>query len=88
MHKNGKYINQDLTLRWNKTSTQQQDQHWNTGATEIQQLNPGGLDQRQGALLGYSYSFDLWFRIQPGFIVYNKCIIWYKLDHHTEFFIF
>ena len=23
------------------------DQHWNAGATEIQQLNPGGPDQRQ-----------------------------------------
>ena len=28
-------------------SAQQQDQHWNAGATEIQQLNPGGPDQRQ-----------------------------------------
>ena len=28
-------------------SIQQQDQHWNAGATEIQQLNPGGPDQRQ-----------------------------------------
>ena len=28
-------------------STQQQDQHWNAGATEIQQLNIGGPDQRQ-----------------------------------------
>ena len=28
-------------------STQQQDQHLNAGAKEIQQLNPGGPDQRQ-----------------------------------------
>ena len=28
-------------------STQQQDPYWNAGATEIQQLNPGGPDQRQ-----------------------------------------
>ena len=28
-------------------STQQQDQHRNAGANEIQQLNPGGPDQRQ-----------------------------------------
>ena len=28
-------------------STQQQDQHWNAGAQEIQQLIPGGPDQRQ-----------------------------------------
>ena len=34
-------------LRWNKMSTQQQDQYWNAGATEIQQLNPGGPNQRQ-----------------------------------------
>ena len=26
-------------------STQQQDQHWNAGGTEIQQLNPGMPDQ-------------------------------------------
>ena len=24
-------------------STQQQDQYWNTGAAEVQQLNPGGV---------------------------------------------
>ena len=29
-------------------NTQKQEQNWNTGATEIQQLNPGGPDQRQG----------------------------------------
>ena len=28
-------------------SIQQQYQHWNAGATEAQQLNPGGPDQRQ-----------------------------------------
>ena len=28
-------------------STQQQDQHWNAGAKEIQQLNQGGPAQRQ-----------------------------------------
>ena len=28
-------------------STQQQDQPLNTGAKEIQQLNPGGPEQRQ-----------------------------------------
>ena len=28
-------------------STQQQDQYWRAGAKEIQQLNPGGPDQRQ-----------------------------------------
>ena len=28
-------------------SIQEQDPYWNTGATEIQQLNPGGPDQRQ-----------------------------------------
>ena len=28
-------------------STQQQDPYWNARATEIQQLNPGGTDQRQ-----------------------------------------
>ena len=28
-------------------STQRQDQHWNAGAKYIQQLNPGGHDQRQ-----------------------------------------
>ena len=28
-------------------NTQQQDQHWNVGAKEIQQQNPGGPDQRQ-----------------------------------------
>ena len=28
-------------------STQQQDQHWSTGAKEIQQLNLDGPDQRQ-----------------------------------------
>ena len=28
-------------------STQQQDPFWNAGATEIQQLNPGGPDQKQ-----------------------------------------
>ena len=30
-------------------STQQQDQHWNAGATEAQQLNPVGPDQRQAS---------------------------------------
>ena len=25
----------------------QQDLHWNAGATEIQQLNPRGFDQKQ-----------------------------------------
>ena len=30
-------------------STQQQDQHWIAGATEAQQLNPGGPDQRQAS---------------------------------------
>ena len=29
-------------------STQQQDQYWTAGATEAQQLNPGGSEQRQG----------------------------------------
>ena len=33
--------------RWTKMSTQQQGQHWNAGVKEIQQLNPGGPDQRQ-----------------------------------------
>ena len=28
-------------------SSQQQDQHWNAGAKEIQQLNPDWDDQRQ-----------------------------------------
>ena len=28
-------------------STQQQDPYWNAGATDIQQLNPNGPDQRQ-----------------------------------------
>ena len=28
-------------------STHQQDQYWNDGAKEIQQLNPGGPNQRQ-----------------------------------------
>ena len=28
-------------------STQQQDPYWNAGATEIQQLSPDGLDNRQ-----------------------------------------
>ena len=28
-------------------SSQQQDQHWIAGATEIQQLNPDGPDQKQ-----------------------------------------
>ena len=28
-------------------STQQQDLYWNAGATDIQQLNPNGPDQRQ-----------------------------------------
>ena len=28
-------------------SIQQQDQHWNAGATGVQQLNPGGPEQRQ-----------------------------------------
>ena len=47
MHQNSKHINQDLTLRWNKMSTQQQVLYWNAGATEIQQLNPGGPDHKQ-----------------------------------------
>ena len=47
MHQHGKHINRDSTLRWNKMSTQQQDQHWNAGATEAQQLNTGEPDQRQ-----------------------------------------
>ena len=34
-------------MRWNKMSTQRQDHYWNAEATENQQLNPGGLDQRQ-----------------------------------------
>ena len=33
------HINRDSIPRWNKMSTQQQDQHWSAGATEIQQLN-------------------------------------------------
>ena len=36
-----------IQQRWNKMSTQQQNQHWNAATTEIQQLNPGGPDQRQ-----------------------------------------
>ena len=28
-------------------SIQQQDKHWNVGATEVQQLNPDRHDQRQ-----------------------------------------
>ena len=41
-------INQGSLLRWNKMNAQQQDQHCsNAGTKEIQQLNPGGLDQRQ-----------------------------------------
>ena len=30
-------------------STQRQDQHWNAGVTEAQQLNTGGLDKRQAS---------------------------------------
>ena len=30
-------------------STQREDQYWNAGATEIQQLNPGGSYQRHRA---------------------------------------
>ena len=47
MRQKTKHINQDSTLRWNKMSTQRQDQHQNAGATEVQQLNPGGPNQRQ-----------------------------------------
>ena len=32
MNQNSKHINQGSLLRWNKMSTQQQDQHWNAGA--------------------------------------------------------
>ena len=28
-------------------STQQQDPYWNAGATDVQQMNPNGPDQRQ-----------------------------------------
>ena len=38
MHQNSKLTNQNSTPRWSKVSTQQQDQHWNAGATEAQQL--------------------------------------------------
>ena len=34
-------------MSWNKMRTQQQDPYWNAGATDIQQLNPNGPDQRQ-----------------------------------------
>ena len=48
MHQNNTYINQDpTTLSWNKMRTQQQDPYWNAGATDIQQLNSNGHDQRQ-----------------------------------------
>ena len=39
MHHNSQHINQESTPKWNKTSIQQQDPYWKTGATEIQQLN-------------------------------------------------
>ena len=46
-HQNSNHINQDpTTLSWNKMRTQQQDPYWNAGATDIQQLNPNGPDQR------------------------------------------
>ena len=45
MNQNSEHINQNSTLRWNKTSTQHQ--LWNAGATEVQQLNPDGPNQRQ-----------------------------------------
>ena len=48
MHQNSNYINQDpTTLSWNKMRTQQQDPYWTAGATDIQQLNRNGPDQRQ-----------------------------------------
>ena len=34
MHRNSEHINWDSSLRWNKTSTQQQDQLWNAEATK------------------------------------------------------
>ena len=46
MYQNNKHINQGSTLRWNKTSTQKQDQHWNAGTTEVQHLNPCEPDQK------------------------------------------
>ena len=49
MLQNSKHTNQGSMLRWNKMSTQQQDQHWNAGVTEAQQLNLGGPDQRQAS---------------------------------------
>ena len=48
MHQNSNHINQDpTTVSWNKMRTQQQDPYWSAGATDIQQLNPNGPDQRQ-----------------------------------------
>ena len=45
-HQTSNHIDQDSILRWNKMSSQQQDHHRNAGATQTQQLNSGGLDQR------------------------------------------
>ena len=44
---------------------QQQDQHWDAGATDIQQLNPFGPDQRQNIKsrpnkLSYKYLGRSW----------------------------
>ena len=36
-------------------SSQQQDQHWNAGAKEIQQLRPGGPDQRRSLELSTNF---------------------------------
>ena len=48
IHQNSNHITQDPTiLNWNKMRTQQQDPYWNTGATDILQLNPKRPDQRQ-----------------------------------------
>ena len=52
--------------RWNKIITQQQDQHWNTRATELQQLNPGGPNQIQ--IIKPQPTFVKDFRPQPSYI--------------------
>ena len=36
----------------------------------------------RGPVCSTQTSFGLWFRFKPGFMHYNKCIVWYKFSHH------
>ena len=64
------HINQDSTLRWNKMRTQQQDQYWNTGATEVQQLNPDGvrvLEDGSSGICQLHRASEVWLIIETLF---------------------